>query len=113
MFKVRKEQMGAFREGARRDFEDAMLAHLRRCFPAALEPKTDDALRALVGVGIERATALGLSGQRDVCKLVDLMVVFGVDFERTEGWARAILDAGDTHPAALLEALLRRGRAQP
>jgi hypothetical protein len=110
---VRKEQMEAFREAARCDFEDAMLAHLRRSFRTALELKTDEDLRALVNIGVVRANALGLSGQRDVCKLVDLMVVFGVDFERREGWARAILDAGDTHPAALLDALHRRGTAAP
>jgi hypothetical protein len=67
----------------------------------------------MVGAGVERAAALGLVGQRDVCKLVDLMVVFGVHFDETEAWARAIVEAGDTHPAALLEALVERGSREP
>jgi hypothetical protein len=93
MFKVRREQMDAYREAAIRDFEDQVVEHLVRCLPEQAEAMGDRGLRDLVRLGIERAAAFGIVAQRDVCKFIDLMLVFGADFDRRCAWASEILAA--------------------
>lgn len=50
-------------------------------------------LRETIQYGIQRATAYGIVGNSDVCKYIDLMVVFGRDFDTAPRfpWAAEIL----------------------
>jgi hypothetical protein len=47
----------------------------------------------MVRHGIQRAKVYGIKSRRDVCKYIDLMIVFGRDFDTNKrtGWAREIL----------------------
>jgi hypothetical protein len=93
MFRIRKEQKRAFRQAALQQFEDAAARHVERCFPNEWATFGDLAIRQWIRIGIDGAARYGIVAERDVCKFVDLMVVFGVDFDRQCEWARKILDA--------------------
>ena len=109
MFRIRKEQKAAFREDAIHDFENRMVAHVRRCLVEHWETLGDDALREVIRMGTERADGFGIVAERDVCKFVDLMLVFGTDFDRRCAWAREILEAAaPTDPAVKMRRLFQR-----
>ena len=93
MFKMRREQMSGYREAALRDFEDEVVSHVRRCLPEHETHLGDGGLRTVIRLGIARAAAFGVTAARDVCKFIDLMLVFGVDFDERCAWAGEILAA--------------------
>jgi hypothetical protein len=93
VFKVRREEKEAAREAALREFEDWVVAHVERCLPDRWTVLGETGVREVIRLGIERAAAHGIEAERDVCKLVDLMLVFGVDFDSERRWAREILSA--------------------
>ena len=97
MFKIRPEQMTAFSEAARQSFEDRMVVHLQRFFPAQCESLGEGEVRIVIRCGIERAREYGIRAERDVCKYVDIMFAFGRDFDRNPDfpWARRILKERD------------------
>jgi hypothetical protein len=110
MFRMRSEQKQAFRADALHDFEERVVLHVGRCFAERRAALGDDGLRALIRLGIERAGGHGIVAERDVCKFVDLMLVFGADFDRRCPWARESLDGGTSPepPSARLRRLYRR-----
>ena len=95
MFRIRVEQKAAFREDALRQFEEQMVAHVQRCFAANAQQVGESELRTLIRAGIQRAARYGVVDRRDVARFIDLMVVFGADFDERLGWAKAILCEGN------------------
>src|ERR1700681_3763804 len=91
---IRSAQMDAFSENASQAFEDRMMAHLNRCFPDQCGAMQEAGVRETIRYGIEQAADHGITAQRDVCKYIDLMVVFGRDFDRDPAvpWASSILN---------------------
>jgi hypothetical protein len=81
---IRAEQMTAFSRAAFAAFEDRMLLHIQRSFPAVFEKLGEVRVCEAIRYGIQRARTYGLTTQRDVCKYIDLMMEFGRDFD-TEG----------------------------
>ena len=71
-----------------------MLVHLRKFFPKQCAALGELQLRETIGHGIRRAAHYGITAKRDVCKYIDLMIVFGRDFDSDKRfrWAREILD---------------------
>ena len=94
MLSIRKEQMAVFREPAIEAFVDKMVVHLNKCFPDKCNAMDEPKLRELVKYGIQRAASYKISSERDVCKYVDLMMVFGQDFDQDLKlpWAAEILN---------------------
>jgi len=109
MFKMRREQMAAFREDALRGFEDRVAAHVQRCFARRWSALQEDGVRGLIRRGVERAAAHGIVAERDVCLFIDLMLVFGAGFDREQAWAREILEAPALDPSAKTRALYAHG----
>lgn len=108
MFTIRKEQKDAWREDAVRDFENRMVAHIRRCLVEQWERSGEANLREVIQAGIVGAAALGIVAESDVCKFIDLMLVFGIDFHQF-GWAKEILDADKPRdPSARMRRLFDR-----
>ncbi|MDQ2899899.1 MAG: hypothetical protein M3Y07_08880 [Acidobacteriota bacterium] len=91
--KIRNEQQNAFSAGAIEDFISRMIVHLNECFPEHCEALGDGKTREAVEFGIDRASAHGFIAERDVCKYIDLMFVFGRDFDKDESlrWAESSL----------------------
>ena len=87
-------------------FEDWTLAHLRRFFPAQSAALGERGARELIQYGIRRAAHYGFNAKRDVCKYIDLMTIFGRDFDtdKRHHWAAAIL-ARPTEPPLKMQSL--------
>lgn len=100
MLTIRPKQIAAFSQVEVKKFEDWMVHHLNRFFPDQCQAAGESEVRKLVRHGIGRAGAHGFTAKREVCKYIDLMVVFGRQFD-TDGrlpWAAEIL--GKKRPAA-------------
>jgi hypothetical protein len=106
--RIRKNQMNAFAEAATTDFENRMVAHLNRCFPAQCVSLQEPRVRETIRFGIERCAHYGVTAERDVCRYIDLMMVFGRDFDAREDlpWVSRILNDGVLKtPTARIERL--------
>jgi hypothetical protein len=107
MFKMRREQREAFREDALRAFEDRVIQHVERCLPDRRVTLGEEGLREVIRLGVRCAEGYGIEAERDVCKLVDLMLVLGVGFDREHAWAREILGTKE-YPWAKVRRLCER-----
>jgi len=61
-----------------------MVTHLRESFTKQTELLGETKLREAIRHGIKRAAVYGISIERDVCKYVDLMMVWGPDFDQDQ-----------------------------
>jgi hypothetical protein len=93
MFTIRKEQMDVFIRVELRKFEDWMVVHVNRFFPKQFQSLGEAEMRETIQYGIGRAAAYGITSRRDVCKYIDLMVVFGreLDTDRRYPWAGEVV----------------------
>lgn len=89
MLKIRDEQIRALGLHSKEQFVHRAMAHLREHFPDPFQTMRHSDLRSLCDHGIERAGSYGIESQRDLCKYLSLMVVFGRDFDtdRRLPWA--------------------------
>ena len=90
---IRQAQMDVFSQVEVQKFEDWMVSHLKQFFPAECRALGEPQLRELIQYGIKRAADHEITTERDVCKFIDLMIVFGRDFDRDNksAWAGQIL----------------------
>jgi hypothetical protein len=94
MLKIRKEQVEGLRQLAVQDFVNRMITHVGKFFPQQSAALGEATTRETIGYGINRARSYGIVAERDVCKYIDLTVVFGRDFDRDKKlpWARSVLE---------------------
>lgn len=106
MLTIRQEQFAVFSQLAVQKFEDWMLAHLRQFFPQQCRAAGESRLRETIQYGIQRAAVYDITSKRDVCKYIDLMIVFGRDFDTDKRfpWAAEILGKR-RNPSAKIGAL--------
>jgi hypothetical protein len=113
MLTIRREQFAILAEAEVQKFEEWMVVHLRRFFPKQCTVAGDAQLRETIRYGIRRAAVHGITVKRDVAKYIDLMIVFGRDFD-TDGrmrWAAEIL--GRQRPQGMrVRALLKAAKVQ-
>jgi hypothetical protein len=90
---VRAAQIAALSQAEVQKFEDWMIAHIRQFFSKQCGALQESQLRELIQYGIKRAANHGIVSERDVCKFIDLMIVFGRDFDTDKQlpWAGRIL----------------------
>jgi hypothetical protein len=93
MLTIRPEQLAVLGQPQLKRFEDWMLAHLKKSFPKESESAGESEIRQMIQHGIKQAATYGITSERDVCKYVELMMVFGRDFDTDEKlpWAGQIL----------------------
>ena len=107
---IRQAQMRALSNNASRTFEDRMVVHLNKSFPNECRELGEPEVREWIRYGIQRASEYRITAQRDVCKYIDLMFVFGRDFDR-DPWASSILnDRALRDPTTKLETLYEAGK---
>ena len=82
MLTIRASQIAVFSQLEIEKFQDWMLSHLQRFFPERCGIAGEARLRETIRIGIDRAAAYDLHFRSDVCKYIDLMVVFGRDFDK-------------------------------
>lgn len=111
---IRGEQMAALSDAAAVAFEDRVLGHLKRCFPELCGEREEADLRGAIRYGIQRAGTYGVVMQRDVCRYIDLMMVFGRDFDRGAGLpgaAEILQDTDFESGTARIEFLYARAKS--
>ena len=106
MLTIRQAQFAVLSQLEVRKFEEWMLAHLRQFFPQQSSAMGESRLREAIQYGIERAATYDVTTRRDVCKYIDLMIVFGRDFDTDKRfpWAGEILGKR-RNPSAKIRAL--------
>jgi hypothetical protein len=112
--RVSRRQLFALEEVLRHDFIVRVERHVRQFFPKHAAALDQAQLHALIAHGIERGAAHRIVAERDVCKLVDLMVAFGPLFEtdKQHSWAARVLsDAKGKDPSQLVDQLYDAGLA--
>lgn len=82
MLIMRGAQLQLLGEVTRRSFEARLVAHVERFFPDECAPLSSEALGEIYREGVARAAEFGIEAERDVCKFINLMFVFGREFYR-------------------------------
>jgi len=115
MLVIRDKQKRAFRAHLSKRFENKMIVHIEKFYPDHYAALSQENTRELIKYGIESAAHYDIVSERDVCKFIDLMIVFGPDFDKNPDskWASDILtDATHTHPGVKVDALYDAGMVE-
>ena len=93
MLTLRKEQMQVFGPLGMKSFEDRVIAHVRKVFPDKAEALGEPKLRDAIRYGTQCARSYSIVSERDVCKYIDLSILYGRDFDKDPSlpWAQSIL----------------------
>ena len=83
MLTIRQAQLAVFSQLEVQKFEDWTLAHLQKFFPRQCATLGERQVRESIRHGVRRAAHYGITAKRDVCKYIDLMIVFGAILIRT------------------------------
>jgi hypothetical protein len=119
LFRIRNEQIQAFRSAALEDFLDRGVAHLRRQLPALVAPFSAQELRERVRACITRCASYRLTSPYDIMCFVDATFLLGEQFDQgpAHAWASDVLRDDDFAPTAKADRLLRiaceRGQFEP
>ena len=103
--KMRNEQIDAFSRSREIAYEDSLISHIRDFFPDRFQTAGETNVRELIRYGIMRSRSYGIVTERDVCKYIDLMIVFGRDFDQECVWAQEILTDEDADPVDQIDDL--------
>jgi hypothetical protein len=79
--KIRKEQMEALEQATLKGFEDEMVRHLRDFAPWHAGAVGEPVVREVIRLAIERAARYGLTNRGPVRFYIELMFMFGSDFD--------------------------------
>jgi hypothetical protein len=79
--RIREAQLETFRDGARRDFEDKTILHLRSHLAEQTLPFSDVLLRARVRACIPRANRYGFRSSKQIVCFVDTTYFLGEFFD--------------------------------
>lgn len=112
MLIIRKEQAEKLSLVSKAVFEDRMTGHINKHFPTHYKALGEENCRELIRYGIDQAATHGFISERDVCKFIDLMICFGVQFDTdaTHTWAKEILsDTSWINAKAKMDALFNAG----
>jgi hypothetical protein len=113
VLKVRQQQADALAAVRQASFEDRMVAHLDRCVPEVTGPVGEAGTRDLIRYGVGRARAHGFVTELQLCRYIDLMCFFGVDFDRELRWAQSTLARDDSpDPEVRMRRLQAAARAE-
>lgn len=93
MLTIRREQMEVFKQGASRNFEDAMVQHINNLFLRLARRVGEPGLRDVIRYGIRKAHQYGIIRQCDIGRYIAIMLMFGPHFDEkaTSGPLQAVL----------------------
>ena len=93
MLLIRNEQMDVFRRQAITRFEDQMVAHLVKTYPALYQSMPERDIQAFIRRGVEKGGRFGVNTEDAVRILLEMMTTFGEEFERSPdpSWIQEIL----------------------
>jgi hypothetical protein len=93
MFTIRKEQVAVLSKVEARTIESRQLSHIRETYPKKVDALGEDKIREIIRDAPKRATKYGFKGDPHVLKYVEVMVLWGRDFDADPQlpWAAQIL----------------------
>jgi hypothetical protein len=94
MLKIRKEQYEELGKVSLKRFEDSMVEHIKEFFPKYYEIHKEPLIRKVILYAVEQAESYGLITERDVCLYINLVFLWGSNFDTDPqlSWAAAILN---------------------
>ncbi len=93
MFKLRQEHIDAFRETAIGVPRERIIKALKKTLPGELDALTEDQLRKLCNIGIEKAQNYEMNSEYGCYMFIAAMLVYGNNFDTDSGldWSRDFL----------------------
>ena len=107
MLRIRREQMQIL---ARENLTATLLEHARRAAPEVCAQTSQEHLNAIVAYCIRRCGHYEISRDYDILRYLNLMLVFGVTFDRDQTWAAEPL--AFSNPEARMELLMDQALRQ-
>ena len=97
MLVIRDQQMQAFAQNAKKQFEAETVPHISRFAPRQFEILGEKTIGQIVSLGIERAEKYGFTNRGPVRFYIELMFMFGSDFDTDPQypWAAELLGGSD------------------
>jgi hypothetical protein len=94
MYTIRRSQIEAMSELLAHRWEERMVIHLETFFPEACAERGPAGVRAAIDLGVKKAARYNIFSERDVCKFLNFMFVYGFDFDVDPSlpWAAEILN---------------------
>jgi hypothetical protein len=89
VFVIRREQMDALSKSMEQNFEKRMVNHISEFFPDQVGKLGNTGVLKTIRYGIRKAASYGIDKECDVCKYIDLMIVFGRDFDANPAYEEA------------------------
>ena len=106
MLTIRNEQFAKLSQRFREKFEARLTAHAERFFPKECQAAGPEGLSVLVRSVIPLGQRYQLEAEKDLVKLLGLMLIFGANFDTDPqlGWLiERLVDGEVTLPAARLD----------
>lgn len=102
---LRKDQMDAFENASRREFEDQIVADIRGSLAEQFNSLGEAEVRRLIRLGVNQSARYGIVGNFDVQRYIYLMLKLTPDFDKNAAtaWARPILTDTATTPEGKLD----------
>ena len=80
---IRQSQMDIFAKAARERFVSEMVVHVKTYFPSQYAKLGDAGLRNTLTETVLKAKTYGFSSKRDICKFINVTMMFGPGFDRS------------------------------
>jgi hypothetical protein len=96
LLSIRDSQVAAMSAQARAGFVERMLMHWGRCFANHVHDRDTAGLQELIEKGTIRAAKYGIVAEIDVCLFLDVVLIFGLNFDDDPAypWAGTALRSG-------------------
>jgi hypothetical protein len=116
MLVIRRPQVDILAIPHEQRLRDRLQHHLREQFPDQCT-RLEGSLEDVVEAELVKARGYGLRSERDLCKYLNLVIVFGTEFDQTP-WASRVLSRADRGPTLRInqlygDALDRIGNTDP
>ena len=76
MLKISDEQMQHFGTLLRGQFEQRIVKHLRKKFPARTQALSDEKIQGVVQTGIKDAESYGIEYENDIRRFIEYLVIY-------------------------------------
>lgn len=96
--------MDIFAAATRERFVSEMVDHVKTYFPSQYRKLGHAGLRTILTATVLKAKTYGFNSKRDVCKFINVAMMFGPDFDRSLPLFPTIL-AGPEHPSVKAQRL--------
>jgi hypothetical protein len=103
--RIREEQMNVFSDYMNKSFVSRVVQYLRERHPNAADSMTAVELHEFIESGVDRAARYSLIRENEIGVFLELMLLFGMDFDHKTDWAAEVLQNPDLSVAEKLTRL--------